>query len=489
MNVVTRRIGAWRLPLPATPPDDTLLALQPPMEDWLERPLSPIRLQMIVAVSTVMFLAVLISCIAKIDIYATASARIQPAGRSKVVQPLQAGTVRAIHVENGRHVREGDLLIELDPTETAADRESLLIQIADLDAQVARRRAALAAAQAGPTAELPTIGFPPGLNPAVQSRELAVFVADVANLRSSLAALDGQIAVNMASKSAAGLVIAEQEQLIAALRESLGMQEAIAQKGLGSRASVLTSQTSVAAQMTSLASLKGQVLRADVSAKAVERQKSATLTKFQDDQSQALSAALEKRDELAQSLVKASAKLGYTRLLAPISGVIQDIAVTTIGQVVLPGQELMVVVPENARLEAEALVINQDIGFVEQGQTAVLKIDSFPFTRYGTIPGKVIRVSHDSVSGSSAAVNGSDTSVTSPTANPNGATSPTPQVQDLVYQITIELEKSTIMADGKAVPLLPGMNATVEIRTGDRRVIDYLLSPIREVGSNAAHER
>jgi hemolysin D len=336
---------------------------------------------------------------------------------------------------------------------------------------------------------LPKIEFAPKLDPAVQNREQAVFFADVAHLRSSLESLDGQIAVSIANKTAAGLVIVQQELLIAALRESLGMQQAIAEKGLGSRASVLNSEATLASQLTSLANLKGQVLRADSSAKAVEKQKGETLAKFQDDQSQALSTALEKRDELAQSLVKASAKLGYTRLFAPITGVVQDVAITTVGQVVRPGQELMIVVPENARLEAEALVINKDIGFVAQGQSAVLKIDSFPFTRYGTIPGKVIRVSHDSVSGSGASVNGSDTSLVSQTTTPSDVTVPTPQVQDLVYPVTIALEKTTIMADGKAVPLLAGMNATVEIRTGDRRVIDFLLAPIREVASEAAHER
>jgi hemolysin D len=459
--------------------------LIPLVEIATDEPISPIRLGLMLALSGFGCITLLIAFVVKIDIYATAQARIQPPGRSKIIQPLDTGKVRALHVQNGSHVHQGDLLMELDPTETAADRDAIAAQIADLDAEIARRRTAIAGAHSNPSAtNTPQIEFPPGLEADITGRESAVLAADLAHLSSTLESLDSQIAVNLATKQAAQMVIGEQVLLIAKVRESLSMLQAVAQKGLESKAHVLNLEQQLAAQLATLASLKGQALRADVSARSVATQKIETVREFEDEQSQALATALEKRRTLAEDLVKATAKVGYTRMLAPITGVVQEITVSTLGQVVIPGQALMIVVPDDAGLEVEAMVANQDIGFIEPGETAILKIDSFPFTRYGTITGKVVRVSHDSVSGSDATP-----PVDSPNTTQTYRGSASSKVRNLVYPITIALEKTTMIADGKIVPLMAGMDATVEIRTGSRRLIDFVLAPVREVTSEAGHER
>lgn len=116
---------------------------------------------------------------------------------------------------------------------------------------------------------------------------------------------------------------------------------------------------------------------------------------------------------------------------------------------------------------------------------AVVKVDAFPFTRYGTVEGRVVRISHDTVF---------DRDMTRmDAATPQGQTASaldaTPKTQGLVYPVTVELARSSMPVDGNAAALIPGMSATVEIRTGERRVIDYLLSPLREVVSQAGHER
>jgi hemolysin D len=132
-------------------------------------------------------------------------------------------------------------------------------------------------------------------------------------------------------------------------------------------------------------------------------------------------------------------------------------------------------------------VLNQDIGFVEPGQEAIVKIDSFPFTRYGVLHGKVLRVSRDAVNDRDAQAAGDTISVGS------GQTLPpvtgTQKTQNLVFPVAIALEQQSFLADGKEIGLTPGMTVSVEIRTGDRRVIDYLLSPLREATSQAGRER
>jgi len=166
---------------------------------------------------------------------------------------------------------------------------------------------------------------------------------------------------------------------------------------------------------------------------------------------------------------------------------VQQLAVTTIGQVVTTGQSLMTIVPLDSPIEIEAMIQNKDIGFVEPGQAAVVKVESFPFTRYGTIDGTVLKVSRDAVDEREAGAL-SDPGSAPKTQASATATAPG-KGQNLVFPATIGLSRRTINVDGKVIPLSPGMAVVVEIRTGQRRAIDYVLSPLREVVSSTAHER
>ena len=151
-----------------------------------------------------------------------------------------------------------------------------------------------------------------------------------------------------------------------------------------------------------------------------------------------------------------------SHLTAPIDGVVQQLAVHTVGGIVTPAQQLMVVAPEDGQLEVEAILENKDIGFVNEGQDAEVKIDAFPFTRYGTVEGKVTSLSRDAV-----------------------------QIDKvgLVYTAKVSLTRSTIQVDTKEIRLTPGMSVAVEIKTGKRRLIEYFLSPLLQAGHESIRER
>ncbi len=200
-----------------------------------------------------------------------------------------------------------------------------------------------------------------------------------------------------------------------------------------------------------------------------------------------LSVAQASLDEKEQDLTKSYSKLRYADIVAPIDGTIQQISVTTIGQVVSPGQQLMTIVPLGGKLEIEALLENKDIGFVKPGQDAVVKVDAFPFSRYGTIAGAVARISRDSV-GSVEAVSSTDTQQKVVEAKESAA-APVPSTHNLVYPVIITLKSDTINVENKPTPLSAGMTAVVEIRTGSRSVLEYLFSPFIEAKSQAFHER
>jgi hemolysin D len=429
--------------------------------------------------------ALLWSIFARIDIHAVATARIQPSGRSKVVQPFDTGKVQTIAVENGSRVQAGDVLLTLEPTEAEADLSSRQGDLAALEAQIARRRATIEAVEKNkPTAK---VDFPAGVPPAVRAREEGAMLAEIGQYITTREAFEAQLAEKVATQERFSASIAARMRLQAVLKERADMRETLVAKSAGTRAAVIDAVQQVEQVAADLAYDRGQLTEAKAGAVSLQRRITQLTSETVARQYQALTEAAQKRDALVQDVVKATLKRERTALKAPISGTVQQLAVTTLGQVVTAGQPLMVVVPTDGPIEVEAQVQNKDIGFILPDQEAVVKIDAFPFTRYGSIDGRVVRVSRDAVDDREAG-GGSDALSVARSQGVNPVTG-MPKTQNLIFPVTVALAKTTIMADGKEVTLTPGMTATVEIRTGRRRVIDYLLSPVRETTSTAGHER
>ncbi|UHC17264.1 HlyD family type I secretion periplasmic adaptor subunit [Methylobacterium currus] len=437
-------------------------------------------------VMCLMFGAALVwSIFAQIDIHAVATARIQPSGRSKVVQPFDTGKVQTIAVENGSRVQAGDVLLTLEPTEAEADLSSRQGDLAALEAQIARRRATIEAVEKNqPTAR---VDFPGAVPPAIRAREEGAMLAEIGQYVTTREAFEAQLAEKVATQERFSASIAARLRLQAVLKERADMRETLVAKAAGTRAAVIDAVQQVEQVAADLAYDRGQLTEAKAAATSLQRRITQLTSETVARQYQALTEAAQKRDALVQDVVKATLKRERTQLKAPISGTVQQLAVTTLGQVVTAGQPLMVVVPTDGPIEVEAQVQNKDIGFVLPDQEAVVKIDAFPFTRYGSIDGKVVRVSRDAVDDREAG-GGSDALSVARSQGVNPVTG-MPKTQNLIFPVTVALARTTIMADGKEVALTPGMTATVEIRTGRRRVIDYLLSPVRETTATAGHER
>jgi len=193
-----------------------------------------------------------------------------------------------------------------------------------------------------------------------------------------------------------------------------------------------------------------------------EKNYRAMVSEFQQTKQAELSALETKAASLAQEVTKADQKAGLQRLVAPIEGVVQQLAVHTVGGVVTPAQQLLIVVPKDKPVEVEAQVENKDIGFVREGQPVEVKVETFQFTLYGTIPGRVVTVSDDAAS---------------------------IEKVGLVYPTRVSLYQGSIQVEGKQVSLSPGMAVTVEIKTGQRRIIEYVLSPLLKSMKESLRER
>jgi hemolysin D len=165
---------------------------------------------------------------------------------------------------------------------------------------------------------------------------------------------------------------------------------------------------------------------------------------------------------LEQELLKAGLRGKLMRLTSPVDGTVQQLAVHTVGGVLTPAQPLMIIVPRDNPLEVEAFLENKDIGFVKPNLDAEVKIETFQYTKYGTIHAKVTSVSHDAIND---------------------------EKRGLIYSTRVKMEKSSINVDGTPVSLSPGMAVSVEIKTGKRRVIEYFLTPLMQHARESLRER
>ncbi|MCL2713169.1 MAG: HlyD family type I secretion periplasmic adaptor subunit, partial [Alphaproteobacteria bacterium] len=218
--------------------------------------------------------------------------------------------------------------------------------------------------------------------------------------------------------------------------------------------------------------------------RALEQQLAQTKSAFERQTLADLTDARKKSDEFAQDYVKAQEKADEQILRSPIQGTVQQLALHTVGGVVTPAQQLMMIVPRDSDIEIEAMVSNRDAGFVEVGQDAEIKVDAFNFTRYGLLHGKVISVSQDAIirekPGDRDGRGKKDGAL---------AESSEPAGQELLYAVRVALDTTRMEVEGRMVDLTPGMAVTVEIKTGSRRIIEYVLAPLLRYRQESLRER
>ncbi|WP_158806807.1 HlyD family type I secretion periplasmic adaptor subunit, partial [Beijerinckia sp. L45] len=304
-----------------------------------------------------------------------------------------------------------------------------------------------------------------------------------------LAAAVASLAAQHQGKQAEGTrlrdTIVAQDQLVATLRERVDMRSTLLDKNAGSRAAVIDAQETLQKEGTTLAAQKGQIGEVAAALLQAQRDIDRTYSSFIADNADKLDDVDRRIDEDRQKLAKAKIKTAEMTLKSPIDGVVIGLTVTSVGQVVTTGQQILQVVPRDAALEIEAYLPNADVGFVKTDQAAVVKIESFPFTRYGTLVAHVTRVAEDAIPQAEAEQReGNPASVARDEMFGGGQ-----RTQNLVYPVNLTLDRTTMDVDGRAIPLVPGMAVTVEIKTGTRRILEYLFSPVFQIATTAMKER
>lgn len=424
-----------------------------------ETPPSPIGRAILWTIIAAAAAALLWSVLSFVDVVAVAEGRLVPTGRLRSVEAAEAGVIRAIEVREGQHVTAGQPLIELDPTLADADVDSARSELATARLARARSDAILGYIATG------QIEFvaPEGSEPAAAAAERQVVEARIREHQAHLAALSARRsgAVSAAATSSENVARYEETQPLA--RQQLTARQDLERRGLAPKLRVLEQEERYISLSRELAAERHRVAEARSQVSMIDRERAQAIETFRGE------AAREKAEAEAivatrtESLTKADQRQSLQRLKAPVSGTINEVSVTTLGEVAEAGQALVTLVPDGEDLVVEALVLNRDVGFVRPGARVVVKLEAYPFTRHGSLDGVVEHVSPDAT---------------------------VDEVRGLVFPARVRLGGTQLrMAQGGRAMLQPGMAATVEVVTDRRRVIDYLLSPIARAVGTAGRER
>lgn len=433
-------------------------AFLPGALEVLETPPNPIGRAVLWTLLAFLGAALVWASIGQIDIVAVASGKVIPRGRVRMIQAADVGVVRAIHVREGTSVRAGQPLIVLDPTVTQADaaqaRESLLV------AHIDRARAqALVAASAGRN---PILQLPAVTPSEIAQTQQSLLSARLAEHRTELAALREERAQRSAELSMVRAEATKLEEQLPLAAEQLASLEKLDKDGLVPRMRVMEVKERVIGLRQDLIIRREETSRNRAALASVERQMNKLESTFRAQALDALSEAEANYRLRAEEVKKADGRSAHTVLTSPIDGIVTQLAVHTLGAVVKPADALLAIVPKGEELMIEAMVLNRDIGFVREGQPVEVKLEAFPFTRYGVIAGTIETVSSDAIDN---------------------------EELGLVFPCQVRIAQSYVSVGTKRVALAAGFAATAEIKTGHRRIIEYLLSPLARRAQEAGRER
>jgi hemolysin D len=421
-------------------------AFLPAVLSLQETPTHPAPRRAAIAICALFAIVLLWSLFGRIDIVAVAQGRIVVSERTKTIQPLEASVVNKVLVKDGDAVKAGQVLVELDGTTANADQASVAEQFKVSDADAQRASALLNAmatghAPKGADAQLQAEWQDIGARSAKLDAEQRRRTAEAATVQEAIAKLE------------ATLPLARQRETdVRGLAEQGFMNQHAGQDRSRERIEL---ERDLALQRARLAEAAAAIAESRQNKTAFNAE---TQRALRDRQARASS----KRDQLAQEKSKTEQRSRLTQLIAPVDGTVQQLAVHTAGGVVTPAQVLMIIVPKDAEVTAEVVLENKDVGFVSAGQSAEVKLETFPFTRYGTVRATVANLSADAVND---------------------------EMRGAIFPATLKLSQTHLNVDGRRITLAPGMNLSAEIKTGQRRVIDYLLSPVQRAADESMKER
>ncbi|SFP21331.1 HlyD family type I secretion periplasmic adaptor subunit [Variovorax sp. 770b2] len=429
-----------------------------------DTPVHPAPRRLAYALIALFLIALTWSIFGQIDIVAVAPGKIIVSERTKIIQPLEVSVVKRVLVRDGDHVEAGQALVELDPTTANADKTSIDEQLKSMQSEVLRTRALLQALNASALSRAPDLGksIPAGWTEADIAATQAQLSDEWSDITAKLAKAGSEINRRQAEIATVREMVNKLETTVPIAKQREADFHQLANQGfMSSHANQDRTRERIELERD-LATQRARLAEANATLRESENTRSAYIAETKHTLRTREAAAELKRQQGTQDLAKAGQRERLTTLKAPVAGTVQQLAAHTEGGVVTEAQPLMVIVPDGAQVTAEVTLDNKDIGFINTSQEATIKLETFPYTRYGTVSATVKTVTADAVND---------------------------EKRGAIFPVTLNLGATTIDVGGKPIKLSPGMNLTAEIKTGKRRVIEFLFSPIQRATSESLRER
>lgn len=394
-----------------------------------------------------------------IDVVATAQGKIVPNDRVKTIQPFETSTVKAIHVRDGQAVKAGDILVELDGTLAQADHDRVEGDLASAKLQVARGQAMLGALDGG---QAPVLARPADVDLRKFQEAQRLLAGQMAEVIAKHSRIAAETAKREAELRSTRELVRKLEQTVPIAKQRAQDFKNLVDQNFVSKHGYLDREQARIEQEGDLANLRSRLKEIEAGLQEVRGQRNELTAEARRTSLDSITDGQQKAAALEQELLKTNSRGRLMQLTSPVDGTVQQLMVHTVGGVVTPAQPVMVIVPRDNVLEVEAFLENKDIGFVKPGQDAEVKIETFQYTKYGTIKAKVVSVSHDAIND---------------------------EKRGLIYAVRVKMEKPNIQVNGTPVSLSPGMAVSAEIKTDKRRVIDFFLSPLKVHVQESMRER
>lgn len=460
------------------------------------RPLGRAILWLIIAAAV---FALVWAFLAKVDIVAVAEGRIVPRGRLQSVETSETGIVRKIFVTEGETVTAGQPLIQLDPTYADADANAARSELATARLQEIRSVALLAYSDGEPWSITPN----EDISPAAAAAEESLVTARIREYQEKLASLDNRREGARLAQEQAYTEVYRIDSTLPIIERQLEDRRELANKGYAPRLQVEELEERVTTLRFQRRSQMSEISKAESEMAMLTRDMARERETFRASASVELSEARAIIATRGSLVEKAERREALQTLTAPVSGTVNEIAITTIGEVAEPGQPLITIVPSDDELIIEAFLLNRDVGFVKTSQPVIIKLEAFPFMRYGYLEGEIENVSPDAImdearglvypakvriTGSTLRAERLGLENITSTMKSRGSSEPADADRP---NRDLRVEQTDSMQDmNTTISLIqPGMSVTAEVKTGERSVISYLLSPIAKAVDESGRER
>lgn len=412
---------------------------------------------LLMSVAAFFFLFIVWANFATLDEVTRGQGRIIPSSEIQQLQSLEGGIVDEFMVKEGDEVKAGQLLMRLRDIQASSDLGSNQKRVMGLQAKIAR----LQAESEGKTAPVFADAVMKGVPKSV-SEELSTFRANQTNLQNQLAVTDQQLTQRRQEISELRGRIGDVRSVIGLARQEMETIRPLVERGSAPKLELLQKERDLKERQTELNSLESSIPRIQATITEAEARIKEVRSSFQAQAQTELAATQIELNSLGETLGALRDRKTRTEIKSPVNGYVKDITVSTVGGVVQPGMVLVEIVPKDDQLLVEAEVRPSDIAFLHPGQKAVVKITAYDFSIYGGLKGEVVDISADTI---------------------------TNEKDEKVYRVRVRTEETTLKRKNEVLPIIPGMVATVDILTGKKTVMEYLLKPIVKTLNDSLGER